>query len=98
MLSQWRRNNPEKYCYLTLKGNAKRRGKEFTITFEYFLEVIGETDYLSLKGKTKTSLSIDRKDNNFGYVTGNLRIITLSQNSIKGTGEFDEGYTEDAGW
>ena len=36
------------------------------------------------KGKTKESFSIDRINNDEGYHIGNIRILTLSNNSRKG--------------
>ena len=32
------------------------------------------------KGRSKTKASIDRKDETKGYVPGNIRILTVSQN------------------
>lgn len=70
-------------CYNTLKYNAKRRGKQFDISFEYFMKFCIETNYISGKGKTKESYSIDRIDNNLGYIEGNLQILTLGDNTRK---------------
>jgi len=35
-LKLWRKNNPIKYAYSNLRSHAKARGKDFTITLEYF--------------------------------------------------------------
>ena len=68
---------------MALKHNAKRRQKEFDLTYEQFIEFCIETDYLVGKGKTKHSYSIDRIDNSKGYTLSNIRILTLSANSQK---------------
>ena len=80
---KWRESNPVRYCYQSLKDNSKRRGIEFSLTFEEFSEFCIETDYLIGKGKTKDSFSIDRRDPNEGYVRSNIRILTLGENASK---------------
>lgn len=84
-----RENDPEKYAYNTTKANAKRRRKPFTITFEYFKQFCYEYNYIQGKGKTATSLSIDCKINDLGYVEGNIRGLPLGENSRKGTKVLD---------
>ncbi len=82
---EYRAKYPLQACYQDLRSNAKRRKKIFTISFEYFKSFVSENDYMRLKGKTKYSLSIDRIKNHLGYIEGNIRTITLSDNSRKGT-------------
>ena len=72
------------YCYSTLKANAKRRGKEFTISFSEFKEFCYKTDYLRGKGKRQDSYSIDRIDNDRGYTLENIRVLSIAENSRKG--------------
>ena len=74
-----------RYAYCTLKANAKRRGKEFSLTFDQFKKFAIETNYLRGKGKQSTSYSIDRIDNERGYTVDNIRIMTLADNSRKHT-------------
>jgi len=83
-------NHPLRYIYHNLKGNAKRREKEFTLTFEEFSEFCRKTGYDKLRGKTALSLSIDRKDPCLGYSKGNIRAITLSDNSKLRNGTLTE--------
>ena len=82
---EWRRKNPEKYAYHNLKSNSKRRGILFELSFEEFKEFCFKTEYIQGKGKTKDSYSIDRKDSSKGYTKNNIQILTLSENSRKGT-------------
>jgi hypothetical protein len=81
---QARERNPVKYCYLNLKHNAKRRGVAFELTFEEFVQFCYATNYMAGKGRTRTSYSIDRIDNDKGYTLDNIRVIPLHENSRKG--------------
>lgn len=75
--------DPIKVAYRTLKSNAKRRGKEFTITLEYFKKFATKVDYIAKKGITAESYHVDRIDENKGYVPGNLAVLTNSENVKK---------------
>lgn len=75
--------HPEKYAYFTLRNNAKRRGKEFTITFEDFQKFCIKTKYMIKKGIERDSLHIDRKKEWEGYVKGNIQCLTNSENMRK---------------
>ena len=77
---KYRQKYPLKYWYDTLKMNAKRRGKYFDLTLEQFKEFCIKTGYHEKKGKTASSMSIDRKENTEGYTAGNIRSISLSDN------------------
>ena len=79
-----RNKNPIRYAYDVLKMNAKRRGKPFEISFEYFKQFAIETNYIKGKGRTKLSYSVDRIKNDLGYIEGNLQKLTVSDNSKKG--------------
>lgn len=81
--------DPISYAYNALRQNAKRRGHSFGITLEYFRGFCKETDYINKKGRHKTSLSIDRINPNLGYIEGNLRVLTLSDNASR---KFDHVY------
>jgi hypothetical protein len=78
---KYRAKYPLKAWYDTLKMNAKRRGKEFTLTLEQFSEFCKKTGYDEKKGKTADSLSIDRRRDTEGYHANNIRAITLSENT-----------------
>lgn len=82
-LRNWRKNNPEKYCYQTLRNNAKRRGKEFDLTFDQFLNFATKTDYILGKGRTRESFHIDRIDETKGYTLNNIQVLTNSENVKK---------------
>ena len=78
--------NPIEYTFAALKQNAKRRGKDFSLTIDQFKQFCRETDYIELKGKLGSSASIDRVKPDKGYSLDNIQILSLSQNSSKGVG------------
>ncbi len=80
---QHKETNPARYYYDRLKGNAKRRRKEFTITIEYFRQWCEETGYLDSKGRGAKDMSIDRIDDTKGYVPGNLQLLPVGVNLRK---------------
>ena len=79
-----RDKNPMRYSYDTLKSNAKRRRKIFTITFDDFKEFCYKTEYMAGKGRTKDCYSVDCIINELGYAKGNLQRLSVSENSKKG--------------
>lgn len=80
---RYQAKNPIKAAYHTLKGHAKARGKQFTITFEYFAAFCIEVQYIAKRGRSQTSYHIDRKDETLGYVEGNLQLLTNADNVRK---------------
>lgn len=83
----WRKRNPTRAAYNTLRDHAKGRGLEFSITFEDFQQICEATGYSLKKGISPNALSMDRRDFRKGYVPGNIRVTTVSINSAKGTHE-----------
>ena len=83
VVRRWRKLNPLRSAYLDLKSNAKRRGKKFEITFEYFKRFAKRCKVFNRRGILKDSYHIDRKKEDAGYVIGNLQMITNSENVKK---------------
>lgn len=79
----YKSRHPDKYFYQKLRGNAQRRGKKFNLTFNEFLEFCNKTGYLEKKGKNPDSYCIDRIDNSKGYSYDNIRVVSLSINTLK---------------
>lgn len=79
----WRLNNLVKYCYNNLKGNAKRRGMEFTITVEDFKAFCYQYNYIGGRGRSMEGLTVDRIDQDKGYIPGNLQALTNKENIEK---------------
>ncbi len=80
---RWKAAHPLKYSFNKLRNRARERGKEFSLRFKEYERFAKKTKYDQLKGKSGLSLSIDRKDNSQGYYVGNIRAITISENSRK---------------
>lgn len=68
---------------MVLKNNAKRRGHEFTLTLDQFLEFAIKTNYMARKGIYKDSYHIDRIDETKGYSIDNIQAITNTENIKK---------------
>ena len=99
----WRYANPVKRLLQTAKARAKQRGHEFSITeadlmpFPTHCPVLGiELQYGGIRGKDLRAkdkwplASLDRRDNAFGYVPGNIFIISLRANMLKSDGTPEE--------
>ncbi len=71
------------YTFHSLKCNARRRGKVFTITLDYFRGWCHGSNYLILKGRTAEEYSIDRDNPDLGYEPGNLKLMKVGMNSRK---------------
>ncbi len=75
--------DPYLYWYGILRRNAKRRGKVFTISLEYFTSFCKETSYITLKGRKSKSMTIDRIIDELGYIEGNIQILEKGENTRK---------------
>lgn len=73
-------NDPVGYAFDFIKQNAKRRGKLFNISKDYFEQLCKESGYLEHKGRRSSALSLDRINPERGYEPGNVRVISLSDN------------------
>jgi hypothetical protein len=79
----WRANNPILAMYTTLKCNAKRRGKDFTLTFEEWDQFVKEHKMLENRGTEPQSLTVDRIDPTRGYSIDNIRPLSHIENSTR---------------
>jgi len=80
-----RERDPIRAAYVNKKSDAKRRGIEFTITLDYFRKFCYRYKFIKNMGRSANSYSIDRIDNNKGYIPGNIQVLTVAQNASKGT-------------
>jgi len=80
---------------------ATKNNTPIDITWEYFLDLYKRQDgkcfYTDIvlvcrvgEGKSRHSLSIDRIDNNLGYIKGNVVLCTNQVNTAKGDFTLDE--------
>jgi hypothetical protein len=79
----WRRRNPTKAAYASLKWKAKQRGIEFELTFEEFSQLADAHDYIEGRGREVGCLHIDRIDAEGSYALHNVQILTATENSSK---------------
>ena len=80
---KWRNENPLKYAYYNLKSNARRRNHSFDLTLDQFDTFCKATDYLKLKGRYKSRMTIDRIDSSKGYSLDNIQMMKQSDNIKK---------------
>ncbi len=87
--------------YSEIKRQAKKRKKEFNISIEYLWNLYEEQDKkCALSGlpiifgrnghRNETSASLDRIDNDKGYIKDNVRWVLKDINMIRG--KYDNGY------
>lgn len=79
----WRLRNPFRAAFRQIKDRAKRKGIDFALSFEDFAELAAQTGYVEGKGRSASSLSIDRENAGIGYVLTNIRVMTVAENSSK---------------
>ncbi len=85
MMQRWRKKNPAEAAYANLKGHARQRRIDFTISKDYWA---GLTDGMAYFEPNEDEVAtIDRIDPTKGYVPGNLRVISMSLNVAKGNRE-----------
>jgi hypothetical protein len=75
--------NYAKYIFNALKQNAKRRQKDFQLSFDQFQTFCENTSYLVLKGREPEKYCIDRKNHHIGYTFDNIQLKTGLFNSRK---------------
>jgi len=87
-----RLKDPARVLFYEKRSDAKRRGKDWSLTLEQFREVVAQQDYLDCRGNTRHCLHLDRIDNTRGYHMDNIQIITCTENVVKGNKERRKGY------
>lgn len=96
------------YIFHRKKARAVERGKRqpwgdspegwgaWSIPLDNFRDWCLATGYHLKTGRTASSMTLDRKDNRFGYHIWNLAALSLSQNSAKSTLPAGGNYVTDA--
>jgi hypothetical protein len=90
--SRRKTNNPQKFFWKKIQSSARSRNIEFTIQPEDLVipthcPVFG---VLLEEGHPEYAPSVDRIDNNKGYVKGNVWIISRRANRIKNDSTLEE--------
>jgi len=86
--------DPQKYMWRFAKQRARQFGLEFTITPEDIkipthCPIFG-MEIGILRGGTNSSASLDRLNNNRGYVPGNIAVVSWRANRMRGNATLEE--------
>lgn len=93
---KWFHNqDPRKKIFYSCKARAKRTGIEFTITLEDIVvpelcPILNIPFQQGSKNNYKYSYSLDRIDNNKGYIPGNVKVISMLANTMKSSATLQE--------
>jgi hypothetical protein len=92
---EWRINNPERYLWGLAQARAKRNDILFTIqpsdiVIPEFCPILGIKLETGHRGFFENSPSLDRIHPEFGYVIGNIMVMSLRANRIKSNATPDE--------
>ncbi len=78
-----RANNGLRSTFNDLKHSATRRKIPFDIHYGAFLLFAIENDLYTKTEVSKTSFSIDRRDDSLGYTIDNIQVLSMGANSSK---------------
>lgn len=90
-----RKNNPEKWMWVTARDRAKRKEQQFDITPED-IRIPLKCPYLGIKlaaaedKAAENSPSLDRIDNTKGYIATNIEVVSNRANNLKHNGTAEE--------
>lgn len=90
----WRKQNIGKILFKGARSRARERGIEFSITVDDVIvgshcPVLG-IKFEVLEGGRDNSPSLDRIDNRFGYVPGNVVVVSNRANRLKSDASVEE--------
>lgn len=83
-MRQYRQDKVILCIWHRLRSRAKERGHTCGLSLEHLTEICLKTGYHLLKGRFKDDASLDRIKPDIGYEDGNIQVMTVSENSIKG--------------
>jgi hypothetical protein len=88
----WSQVSLEKRMFNRTKARATRLGKEFNLSLEDIVlpDVCPVFNKPFIYGDQDWTYSIDRINNNLGYVRGNIMIISNKANRIKGDSSLED--------
>lgn len=95
----WRRKSPFRHACSRVRQSAKKKGLEFDLDHEYLesiypadgiCPVLGVKMEAGSEQRTDVSPSLDRFDNNRGYVKGNVVWMSWIANKAKGDYELHQ--------
>lgn len=80
---KYRKLHPDRAAFYALKSNAKRRGKDFQLSFSDFKAFCIKCNYFKKRGIARDNYHIDRIDETKGYILSNLQILKNHENVTK---------------
>lgn len=94
-LRDWKDKNREKNLFQLAQHRAKIKGIEFNIEISDIVipeicPILGLPIKKSIDGNRDLSPSLDRIDNDKGYIKGNVQVISFKANAMKLTANKDE--------
>jgi hypothetical protein len=94
-LRDWKDRNREKNLFQLAKHRALKKGIEFNIEVSDIIipeicPILGLPIKKAIDGNRDLSPSLDRIDNNKGYIKGNIQVISFKANAMKSTANKDE--------
>jgi hypothetical protein len=81
---QLKERHPETYVLNAMRQRAKARKIPFDITLDQFRDFCKQTNYIELRGRDPSSLTIDRIDHDKGYHIWNIQVKTFLENCTNG--------------
>lgn len=91
-----RQRNPAQHLLNMARARARRKGIEFSIGPDDILPLPSHCPVLGIPLRSgnrphdPNSFSIDRKNNSQGYIPGNVCVISLRANRVKGDASLSE--------
>ena len=91
----WKAKNPERYIINKARCRAKRLGRPFSLTvgdihIPEICPVLGIPLFWGNEQKSDNSPSLDCLIPRLGYVPGNVCVISMRANRLKGDGSWEE--------
>jgi len=95
MYREYRKNNKEKMLLLAARRRSKQKGLIFNIEEKDIMipdmcPVLGIPLIIGINKTCDGSPSIDRMNNNQGYIKENIKVISWRANSLKGNATIEE--------
>jgi hypothetical protein len=85
-VKRWREANPERQLLIAARSRAKARG----LAFDLELSDVVIPDVCPVLGTPMVSPSLDRKNNDLGYIKGNVVVMSRRANCLKNDATVEE--------
>lgn len=72
-----------RFAFYMIRKSAKKRGIEFKLDIDFFRKFCLDHGYIQNSGRLRDQLSIDRIENDKGYLNDNIQVLSKGFNSSK---------------